>query len=193
MKGNRTGIEFENHELHVVQNDEVLIYHLKKPGTYWNSIKYINTQGIMAVTGDYGNWIFCREFHPSADGFVSDGYWCEKLSISSTQVYNEYDSETTLKEIQRQLNVGLVEQGYEGEELEVMTEYLEECLSYVDDELDYTQYAYHNMPSFMDAENVIFKSEIKPWLKTIFDGFDEICRRLKESEDQTQPLDETNV
>ena len=103
MKGKRTGLDFSKHELLCTKSDELTIHHLKKPNTYYDSIKYINTQGIMAVTGDYGNWIFCREFHPSADDYVSSGYWCEKLSIASCQVYKEYDPEETEKEIKRRL------------------------------------------------------------------------------------------
>ena len=55
MKGARTKIEFEKHEVLVTKTDDCLIHYLKKPNTRCNSIKYINCGGILAVTGDFGN------------------------------------------------------------------------------------------------------------------------------------------
>jgi hypothetical protein len=62
MKGKRTGIEFGEHEVLVTKTEECLIHYLKKPNTISDSIKYINVGGILAVTGDYGNWIFVENF-----------------------------------------------------------------------------------------------------------------------------------
>jgi hypothetical protein len=178
--GKRTGIDFSKHKVHVTRHEGFLMYYIKKPTTICDSIKYINTGGIMAVTGDYGNWIFCREFHPNAKEGVSDGYWEEKLEISSTQKAEEYDQEHTQSDIEAMLNGGLEEYGYTGSKLEEMKEYFNECLTRVDDELEYTSYAYRNYPSFCDHETVIFRKRTKYWLKAVFDGFDEICRRMKE-------------
>ena len=57
----------------------------------------------MAVTGDIGNWIFCREFHPKAgkNNYASRSYMDEKLRISSEQKSEKYDSEEALKEISK--------------------------------------------------------------------------------------------
>ena len=71
MEGRRTKLNFSQHELHVIKQEDLLVHHLRKPGTDMDNIKYINTNGVMVVTGDYGNWMFCREFHPSADGLVN--------------------------------------------------------------------------------------------------------------------------
>lgn len=182
MKGKRTGIDFSNHEVIITQMDGLLVHYLKKPGTICDSIRFINTHGILAVNGDYGNWIFCREFHPSQEGGVSDGYWKEKLGIASTQKASDYSPEKTRKSINEAINGGMEEYGYKGDKLKEVKDYLTECLDYVDDEYEYIAFAYHRCPGYMDAEEIPFEKETKPWLLAVFDGFDEICRRLKAGE-----------
>ena len=179
---NRTGVDFTKHELIVTEQEGLLIHRLKHPEyTHMNSVKFINTNGIMAVTGDYGNWMFCREFHPSAEGRVSSGYWCEKLQIASSQNGYEFDSEGTREEIQYGIEKGLEEYGYTGEELEEAKEYYEYLLNYVDEsEWYYEANAYTEMPSFFDSEGVPNVKKVKIWLQIVFDAFDEICRRMKE-------------
>lgn len=180
---NRTGIDFSKHIVEVKESDGLLVHHIKIPGTSIDNIKFINTNGIMAVTGDYGNWIFCREFHPSIKAGVSDGYWHEKLKIASTQEAEEFDSVATRKRLEEGISGGLAEWGYRGEELEKAIEYYNECLNYVDySEFEYSAFAYQNMPGFFDSESVPFCKEYKFWLKAVFDGFEEICDRLKSQE-----------
>jgi hypothetical protein len=176
MQGKRTGIDFSKHELHITEQDNLLIHHLKKPDTFWDNIKFINTNGVMVVTGDYGNWIFCREFHPSPENGVSDCYWCEKLKNSSTQECYEFDEDSTKETIDELLK----EDDLSEEEIE----YLEGCLDALcNGEFDYTYFAYReNIGRFEDGESVPCDKKIKSWLLTIFDGFDEICRRLAEKE-----------
>lgn len=179
LRTKRTDIDFSKHELIIKKNEDILIHYLKKPNTGIDSIKYINTSSIMAVTGDYGNWIFCREFHPSKEGYVSDGYWLEKLSIASSQEGEEFNSEDTRKEIEEGLKVKLEEYGYEGEELQQARDYYNELLRYVDlSESEYTSFAYNNQPGFMDSEEVPHCKTTKSWLEVVFDGFNEICNRL---------------
>jgi hypothetical protein len=151
---------------------------IKKPDTVCQSIKYINTNGVLAVIGDYGHWMFCREFHPSTEGNVSDGYWIEKCEMEGL----EYDTEGTQKELQSGINGGLEEYGYKEEKLEAMIEYYKECLRFSDTEWEYVAYAHGNMPGFIDHEQVPHVKKTKPWLRCVFDGFDEICRRLKANE-----------
>jgi hypothetical protein len=177
--GKRTGIDFSQHEVHITKSDGVLIHHIKKPMTNCDNIMYINAGGVLAVTGDYGNWIFCREFHPNAKEGVSDGYWEEKLEISSSQKAEEFDSERTRSQIEAMLNGGLEEYGFSGDKLSEMKRYFTECLELVDDEFDYMHFAYRNYPSFYDHEIVVCVKKTKYWLKAVFDGFDEICRRMK--------------
>lgn len=49
-------------------------------------------------------------------------------------------------------------------------------------ELDYTHYAYREQPNGFDYEDVIMIKDYNYWLKVVFDGFDEICRRLQEED-----------
>jgi hypothetical protein len=179
MKGKRTGIDFSKHEVIVKQNDECLIHHLKIPTINCHNIKYINCSGILAVTGDFGNWIFCREFHPSKDGYVSNGYWHEKLKILSTQEAMDFDGEATKKALQDKLDEYKQDKGEDANE--DVIEYYEECINKCDEhELDYTYYAHREQPNGFDYEDVILIKDYKFWLKAVFDGFDEICRRMKE-------------
>lgn len=188
MKGKRTGIDFSEHELIVTKNDSVLIHHLKKPNTIMDNVKFINIEGVLLVTGDYSRWSFCREFHPSSDGHVSDYYWCEKLSIGSSHTYSDYSSEDTHERLKELLKEYIEEKKEENPDFDEedtdneITEYYRECMSKVDDELEYTAYAYREYPNGFDSESVVFMKKIKPQLQVVFDAFEEICRRIKEEE-----------
>jgi len=142
-----------------------------------NYIQFMNTNENLIVTGDYGNWIFCRPFIPSSDGFVSDCYWLEKLKISSSQELSKYDPEETEKSIQKLLDSELEEYGYEGEELENLKSELSHLLYYVDDEIEYNYNAYRD--SSLDYEQIPYETKLNYWLLIIFDAFDEICNRIK--------------
>jgi hypothetical protein len=100
----RTTIDFSKHEFIKTENELVSIYHLKIPNTITNNVKIICTQGITAVTGDFGNWIFCREFHPHKENYCSEGYFNEKLHIASEQTSSKFDSDETQKEIEEYLD-----------------------------------------------------------------------------------------
>lgn len=180
-----TDIDWSKHEIIETKSEGYLKHSIKMPNSYTNSVILINTSGIMAVTGDFGNWIFCREFHPSADGEVSSGYWIGKLGISSCQEPKKYCAESTedaLKERLAELN----EEWEPGKRRDEYKEYLEECLVRVNDELDYTYYAYREMPNFLDYESVVFQKKIDYWLKAVFDAFTEICERMKPKEQELE-------
>jgi hypothetical protein len=167
----RTNIDFSKHELQTISHEGVLIHVLKIPGTNMNCFRFINTQGILAVTGDYGNWIFCREFHPSKKERVSDGYWVEKLGISSEQDGREWDEEGTKAQIKEMLYSE--EYSFSGN----IRDYLYELLNHLDDgEQEYVQYAYWNNQG-LDYESIPFVKRIKYQLLGVFDAFDEICER----------------
>jgi len=170
IKGKRSGVDFSNHQVKKIESENLLIYCFSKPNTICGSIKFINTQGILAITGDYGNWIFCREFHPSPDGFVSDSYWLEKLRMVSTQKPTDFDPEGTRVEI----NERLKEEDIDEEE----KVYLEDLLNQVYEcEERYLVYAHDNLPKNRDHEFVPIVKKLNPWLEVIFDAFDEICKR----------------
>jgi len=170
MKEPRTNIDWGKHEVTKTEFEGVLIHKIAKPDTRCRSVVFINTQGILAVTGDYGNWIFCREFHPSKDGFVSDSYWCEKLRIGSTQKPSDFDSDGTEKEIRKMLK----EEDISNED----KEYLKDIIGEVNEcEERYMVYAYDNLPKDRDPEYIPIIKKLNPWLECIFDAFEEICKR----------------
>ncbi len=172
----KTDIDFTPYIVTVEKyGDEVLIHKFKKPNTTIGSVIFINTKNIMAVTGDYGNWIFCREFHPSADGYVSVGYWLEKLRISSSQEPCEWDEEYIEKEIKERLKEEDID--------EERKQYYEDLLNHIGDgEARYMVYAYDNMPDGMDCESIPCSKRLNYWLEAIFDIFNEICRRMEKEE-----------
>jgi len=178
----RTNLSFDKHELIIEKNDLVIIHWLKIPDTIIHNIKFINVDGKLLVTGDYDNWIFDRNFIPYAtNDTISEHYWCEKLTSDSVQNVYEFDSIKTEKRINELINGGLVEMGYENEELEEMINYYINCLYYLDYEYSYISYAYNNYPSFMDGENVVYCTKYNERLNFIFDAFEEICFRLNKN------------
>lgn len=180
MKGRRSNIDFSKHELTVIKNESVLIHRLKKPGTNIDSFTFINTQDVCTVTGDYGNYVFCREFHPSKKGAVSDYYWIEKLESYSEQEGLEFDAEATRKELEEGLEIGLEDYGHNGESLVEAKEYYEELLNHLDNESIYCAHAFTERPHFIDFEYVPLVKKVKNRLKYVFDAFEEICERCEE-------------
>ena len=175
----RTKIDFSKHEVITKKCEGVLIHVFKQPDTFVNSIKFINAEGILAVTGDFGNWIFCREFHPSSnnnDG-VSAGYWDEKLEISSQQKAKKYDAEETTKCINEFKESYL--DAYGEEMNEEVKDWIEQLENNVDDEYEYTYLAYREKPYSIDYESVPFGKKRHFWLDAVYDGFDAICEVLK--------------
>lgn len=181
----RTDWDFSNHT-HTVEifksenGKEIRVDHFREGNKRCGYIKFLNDEEGLSVFGDFGNWIFCRPFHPSADGFVSDAYWNEKLKIASSQEHAKFDSDETAKEIEELINGGLEDWGYDGDRLDEAKEWLSDLLEYVDDELDYTYHAYRGYnPTELDYEDIPFCREGSIQLKIIFDAFDEMCNRMK--------------
>lgn len=174
MKNKRSRIDFTKHQLDIVNNENVLIHTLHLNNLNRLKVVFINCQGILSVTGDFGNWIFAREFHPTPNGSVSDGYWCEKLRMHSEQTSSVYDEEATLEEIKDYRDNHLSETKDEQE-----ISWLEQLESLVDDELEYTYYAYREKPENVDYEYIPFGKTMHPRLGIIFDAFEAICEKLK--------------
>jgi hypothetical protein len=173
----RTNIDFSKHELKITKLEGVLIHEFKKPDTRNCMLVFINTCGVMTVTGDFGNWVFCREFHPTAEGAVSGGYWDEKLEISSVQKSDKYDADETLKEIQDFRKS--FEENYGREMNEDESEWIEQLENNVYDEHEYVYLAYRETPNTIDYESVPFGEKRHFWLNAVYDGFNEICEVLK--------------
>ena len=177
----RTDIDFSKHKLFITQQDGLLVHDLKIPSTVCYRVKFINTNGILAVTGDFGNWIFCNEFHPGPDEHVSDNYWIGKLKVSSTQVADEFDSDATRELIMERIKDLKSDPDSYHNPVEIMEYYKNECLQYVDcQEWEYVKHAFGDEFIHVEVEDVPFEKRIKHRLLLIFDAFDEICHHLKE-------------
>ncbi|MCX5884349.1 MAG: hypothetical protein NT096_00290 [Proteobacteria bacterium] len=182
MREKRTDVDFSKHRLFSFGpiglsaegvQENIVIHRLAVPETSCQSVKFINTCGILTVTGDYGNWIFCREFVPSADGSVSDQYWIEKLQNSSNQDPYVFDADKLKKEVAN------LKKNHELSAEEI--EWLDSLAEAADDgEYSYIAEAM-NYPAGFESE-MIPKGKIVDWsLLVVFDTFDEICKRLKEA------------
>jgi len=183
----RTSIDWSKHEIIIQDHPEAdqIVHYFKRPDTIMQSVKFINTHGILAVTGDYGNWIFCRSFVPSAESdFVSDGYWKEKIRTVSTQSTKEWDAEKMREALNEKIEELEDIYGDQQDKIDKAREYYSECLEYVDDEHEYIEFArYH--PVFMDYEDLVLVYATPFWLLAIFDAYDEIVRRLRAEKEET--------
>ena len=178
----RTTIDFSRHELKVTKLEGVLIHEFKRPDTINCMLVFINVGGVMTVTGDFGNWVFCREFHPSASNKhgVSDDYWDEKLEISSVQKSHKYDAKQTtllINEFKESF-----QDAYGREMTEDEIDWIEQLENNVGDEYEYVHLAYVETPSTIDYESVPFGKKRHVWLNAVYDGFDAICEKLNETE-----------
>jgi len=174
----RTNIDFSKHQLTIKESDFCIVHVFKKPDTVDCMVKFINCEGVMSVTGDLGNWIFCRRFIPSAESdYVSDGYWIEKLRNSSEQSAGNYSPELTEQEIKEMLSE---EDCYSEETIE----FLKEALEHTDSEYEYKAFLYNN--NVMDEPP--YCKDVHFWLLGVFDAYDEIVYRLK-----TQSNEKTTI
>jgi hypothetical protein len=189
--GKRTRIDYSNHLLHIVENEHVNIHHLRLADTGMHSVKFINCGGIMAVTGDFGNWIFCREFVPSSKGYACEGYWQEKLHISSTQKPEEVDFDRIKVSVKNRLEERMKEIEYEGDhpledhyfdhdDSELMFWKKLYDAAEEGDELGYQVAAFRSNSDFApDYESIPYHKKSPFWLLAVMDAFDEICDRYK--------------
>ena len=190
QRGKRTNFDFSEHHHRIdiyknAEKKEIRIDHLQIGDSNTNYIQFINSGRILSVTGDFGNWVFCRKFIPSADGVVSDYYWLEKLHIGSEQKGEKYSPRETTKRIDWLISEGLEEWGIEEDTIPEAKEWLKELRAETDDEVGYMFKAYrdYDKPDCLDYESIPFEKEIHRWLLVIFDAFENICERLKEEDE----------
>lgn len=170
----RTTTDFSKHELTIKKDEYATIYDFKKLNTITERVVFINCMGILTVTGDYGNYVFCREFHPAKDGYVSDMYWVEKATISSKQEVMKFDEEETLKAINHMLD-NPDEDSLDQDD----KNYLEELKNQIYDGYErYIVYAMDNIPESRDFEFPPIKRTIDFQLQIVFDAFEEVCHRM---------------
>jgi hypothetical protein len=161
------------------KGNSIRIDHLRNGDSSMGYVRFVNDDYGLSVFGDFGNWIFCRQFVPSENGYVSVGYWNEKLKIRSSQEHAKYDSEETSKEINELINTGLEEYGHFGSELEKLKDWYTELLEHVDDEIEYLYHAYRSYDCPDDLENIPYAKKGSVQLLIIFDAFNEICNRIE--------------
>lgn len=181
----RTNVDFSKHILYEthytnpVTGHNLDVWELKVPNTMWYRVIFINSCNTLTIDGDYGRFSFCREFHPSKDGYVSDGYWLEKMRNSNCLIYDEYDSEATEKELKELIKTGLEEYGYEGEELKDKKKQLKNLLTYVDDKIEYEYHAFRGYID-LDYDMIPYCKQQNIQLDICFDAFDYICQKMKD-------------
>lgn len=180
--------DFSKHILEIKQDSLTTVHSLKLENSSMYSVNFINVMDRLLVTGDFGNWVFCRKFIPSKDGYVSPYYWVEKLEILSTQQGYEFDVEGTRKQLEEEIEEYNDDHKYDKEneddddEDDETIEYLKRCIELTEEpECYYDAYAYGEHPSDWDCESVVKVMKIKLRLNIIFDAFNEICRRLENS------------
>ena len=170
-------LDWSKHEVIIEDHGKLKIWRIKIPGTILHQVNFINTEDRLIVTGDYGDWMFSREFWPSAENGVSQGYWLEKLRASMGRREDwELDKEYIRDRIKEFPDVV-----YRNEEVpEEVTEWLEDLENSIDDTLEYTYCAFREKPEEVEYEDVPYSKKIPVQLLIVFEAFDEICRRLLE-------------
>ena len=184
----RTNLDWSKHqhrvEIFKSDENEIRVDHLQIDRNRGLYVKFINTDDTLSVTGDFGNYIFCRPFVPSSEGYVSDHYWAEKLTYNSIQNFeqNDYDFDEIIKELEELLET--VEEDYsEVEDQEAVKDYIDSLIESAsqNDKLEYEYRAYRELkPDFIDYDFAPAYKKKRVSLQIVFDAFEEICRRIKE-------------
>ena len=55
-------LDWSKHEVIIEDHGKLKIWRIKIPGTILHQVNFINTEDRLIVTGDYGDWMFSREF-----------------------------------------------------------------------------------------------------------------------------------
>jgi hypothetical protein len=182
-------IDWSKHDFHQHQD----YYELRLPDSITYRVRFSMVDGRTIVTGDFGDWIFSREFHPASDGSVSEEYWCEKLVIANQYVkFSEFSAEETQKSLKYEMeailgdrvehyisdmnSIGTTDPLHLSEIDSKELEYYYKCYDNVHEE-SYEEIS-HNYPDHMDFEDVISCEEIVPSLKCVFSAFNEMCKRM---------------
>lgn len=175
----RTNFDFSKHKLIIKKTDDFSSYELLTPDTAINHVKFTNIDGLCLVTGDFYNWVFCRGFHPTKDGSVSDHYWCEKLQLSSSQNPYKWSAKKCRSEIEEKIKE-LEDCDYEPKEIDELKEFWNNCLNHIEDgcSVYYEAYAHGEKPYYLEHEDIPRGIVIQPYLEIIFDAFEEICKRM---------------
>lgn len=171
-------IDFTNHKLHIVKNEYFESYQLKVDGTIVNSIKFTLINGVTLITGDFGNWVACRPFNPNTEIIDSVGYFCEKLTINSTQSTTEWCEDTLNENIDNLISI-LKDKGLRKNELAKCENFLNELKDYGGEETDYYNYFTDNAPNSFEYDWLPSGKKTQYSILIIIDAFNEIGKRIK--------------
>ena len=154
------------------KGNTIQIDHLRKGDSHCGYVRFVNDDYGLTVYGDFGNWVFCRPFIPSEDGYVSVPYWNEKLKMKSTQDHSVYNGDETHEEICEMIADDEID--------DKSKEILKDLLQYTDDEIEYTYQAFRNtkFTDYLDYDNIPFAKNGDYRLLIVYDAFNEICNRL---------------
>lgn len=179
----RTRVNFSKHEIRTTDLPSGRIYRFSEAGTSTHAITFIITCGITAVTGDFGNWVFCREFYPANDGDnISEGYWDEKLEIASQQKAKIFDSETVRRELDEFIEG--FQDYYDRPPTDEESEFFDDLKAVSDNEIEYISTIWNDIPCTLDASDMPKGKTRHFWLNGVYDGFEAMCRKLKNENDQ---------
>jgi hypothetical protein len=161
-----TKIDFSKHILETKDLGDIQVYTFKLPDSdYKHKVVFIVGEGVTTVTGDFGNWVFCREFHPRGTEYISRGYADEKLEINSVQKSSKFDTDRTVELIKQ------FEEEYLEELDEETKDWLEQLDNEASDEVEYTRIAYREQPRWVDYDEIPFGEIRHPWLDAVYDAF----------------------
>jgi hypothetical protein len=180
----RTNIDFTKHNYTTEKytntvGKEIRVDRLQISNDQCLMIQFMNTDKNLIVTGDFGDWIFSRPFHPSAKGMAADNYWVEKLELANNNV--ELKQNLDWVSIKEQIQENIVETKLEEDQEQI--ELWQELLDYADneDEIEYIRFAYRE--SLLESEQIPMYKLMPSQLLVVFDAFNIICKRIAEQED----------
>lgn len=133
-----------------------------EPGKLLYAVHFRNMAGKCLVTGDFGSWVFSRQWHPAQEYSVSAHYFREKVeskpcSIDRLGVYNPAATRVNVQECD-----------------ELTPEQVTELVAVVEDEEEFIELA-NGIRRHLAEELVSYGLE--PWLATIHQALEEMILR----------------
>ena len=170
----RTNIDFTNFSL-TINECEYLTYVLKND--VGSIIKFITDDSHLYVVGDYGNWIFNRNFIPVNGGSVLDYYWVRLLRERSTQnpfIFSKHKTCITIDAMIVNIEVNYPNDSQKKIDL---IKYFKNSKEYVDNEQEYLWFVSEHKPNWY-LNDIIVEYDYMYDILVVFDAFEEICRTL---------------
>lgn len=176
---------FDKHSLIISELKDSLykytVYDLSLGASSVSRVKFTVGGGHTLVTGDYGTYVFEREFHPHPKGSVSEDYWIGKIPSNMNSM--EYSSKVTM-ELISDLSKNISEYGYDEDKMGKIVSALLEATNYVENEHDYYHHILYDsdLYSLLDAEDVPWGKDYNHRMDYIFDAFEKMCSILESRE-----------